>query len=288
MLLSLFLLVRRVKLWKVYRLMAVGSLLLGVASVLLSASRGPLVAVVALTPVVIYFGSGKRLSRALVWIVLVALAGLAVIPRLVESFTLSGVQISRYFGSAAAFTESESSVGHASLMLSGWRLFLDHPVLGGGLFEPHLLTYPHNSVIEAFMATGALGGMAFLAISGIAAAKAIALMRRQPAMAWLSILFFQYLIHMQVAGCLYFNPTAFMLMGVMLAVRLPALSRPEINGVGRWRGFPAIPLTNRVDLGSQVSLRGTGNGIAGTRSHPGYQRASMTHLEPRDGSQCAE
>ena len=95
------------------------------------------------------------------------------------------------------------------------------------------------------MATGALGGAAFVGIIGIAVLNAIALMRRRPQMAWLPIVFFQYLIHMQVAGCLYFNPTGFALIGIMLAIRPRALAGSEAGHVRPRRQWAPIRLTEQ-------------------------------------------
>jgi O-antigen ligase len=209
--------------------------MLGIATVLLSASRGPFIALLVLFPMVVYFASKWSKSKMLIW-ALVASIGLAIIlPIMVKTIMAGGVMLETYFGSVAAFTAGESSENRMDLMSKGWEMFLNHPLFGGGLFEPSLITYPHNTVVEAFMATGIFGGMAYLIMLVIAAVKAFVLMKRRPEMSWLPVLFLQQVIFWLTSGCIYFSPTAFALLGVMLAVRLPVVRRSRARTMGSER-----------------------------------------------------
>jgi hypothetical protein len=72
--------------------------------------------------------------------------------------------------------------------------------------------------------------------------KSFRLMHNLPEMSWLPILYLQYLIHLMVSGCLYFDPTAFALMGAILAAA-PSAPRP----IAFPGGPTSLPIRQRGD-----------------------------------------
>jgi hypothetical protein len=200
-----------------YGMMAIIALPLGVVTVLMAASRAPLIALVVLLPLTIFFASYGRGLKLTGWAVVLGAIALFAIPLLVQQVMSRGVDLYTYFGSVEAFTSSESSLNRAQLMRDAWHAFEAHPFFGAGLFETYLHTYPHNVVLEALMATGVFGGTMMTGLVIVSLIKSFRLMHNFPEMSWIPILYLQYLIHLMVSGALYFDPTAFALMGAVLA-----------------------------------------------------------------------
>ena len=73
------------------------------------------------------------------------------------------------------------------------------------------------------MATGTFGGTAFALLVLAAIYRAILLIRRDPAMAWIPICFFQQLIGAMFSGGLYGNVSLWGMMAIMLGADLPAI-----------------------------------------------------------------
>lgn len=199
---------------------------LGVVTVLLSASRGPLIALMSLAPLTLYFGCSGRIGKLGIWAAAFMAGVFFGIPLLIQQVSNRGVDLYTYFGTMEAFTASESSLSRIQLMSDAWAAFRSHPLLGAGLFETYLRTYPHNVLLEAFMSAGVLGGSAMLLLLGLGLIKSFWLMSRMPDLAWLPLLYLQYLIHLMVSGCIYFDPTAFALLGAVLAA-VPIRPRSE-------------------------------------------------------------
>lgn len=220
-------------------LIAIVALPLGVATVLMAASRAPLIALVILVPLTIFFASFGRGLRLTSWAVVLGVVAVFAMPLLIQQVMSRGVDLYTYFGSIEAFTSSDSSLNRAQLMRDAWHAFEAHPFLGAGLFETYLHTYPHNIVLEAFMATGVFGGTMMTCLVIVSIIKSFQLMRNLPEMSWIPILYLQYLIHLMVSGCLYFDPTAFALMGIVLAA-VPS-ARKQIALPGKLAGFRLCP-----------------------------------------------
>ena len=120
--------------------------------------------------------------------------------------TQNGTDVKRLLGSAEAYSVSNSSVYERQyLARDAWHEYLQHPVLGSSIVERRSLAYPHNCVIEAFMATGTFGGAIFVLMVLMATYRAIILTRIDVAMSWIPLCFFQQLIGAMFSGGLYGN-----------------------------------------------------------------------------------
>ena len=99
------------------------------------------------------------------------------------------------------------------LLSDSWDQFLEAPVLGSGLEESNRRDYPHNVVVESFMATGLVGGVAFLLIIISAAWVAVRAIFTGAPHGWLALICLQYLIGAQVSGSLWGNTVMWSLIG---------------------------------------------------------------------------
>lgn len=164
----------------------------------LAASRGPIVALAA----------GMLLIAAAGWVnggaprvlALVAVLGIT-IP--------SAVAVAQRAGSALIerMTRSPrrgSSVDERLRRYQGaWEQFTENPLLGSSLDERGSLGYPHNLVLESFMAVGIFGGVLFVLILLLCVFKSIMLLVRDPAYGWIGLLFVQRAVGGMFSGSLY-------------------------------------------------------------------------------------
>ncbi len=207
------------------RVGAAGTVCLGAFSILAASSRGALVAGILVIPFIGYLGirCGSRL-------VTVAIAiGLALmISVTVTYFSRNGLNLDRLLASAAAYDTTSDSVNTRHNMIrDAWREYMEHPWLGSSVVERNALIYPHNAMVEAFMATGTFGGSAFAILILTAIYRAMSFIRRRPAMAWIPACFFQQLIGAMFSGGLYGNVPLWGMLAIMLGADLPRV-RPMV------------------------------------------------------------
>lgn len=207
---------QRFRFW--VRYLSIGAILLGVYTILSAGSKGAAVAAVLLIPMTIWFGM-KQSSKWLILGILIALVVTAVFSIKILNKS-GGLEKSLY--SAAAYNSSSYSIyARQDMMGDAWREYQDNPILGSSIVERKWLSYPHNAVLESFMATGTFGGAAFVIMMAIATWRAFRIMRRDVSMSWLPLCFFQQLIGAMFSGGIYGDFILFGLTGIMLGVELP-------------------------------------------------------------------
>jgi O-antigen ligase len=78
--------------------------------------------------------------------------------------------------------------------------FITHPIFGDSILEKTTGFYPHNLVLEGFMATGLIGGISLLVwILGVALCS-LRLLSRGGESGWIALLSLQYLIGAMFSG----------------------------------------------------------------------------------------
>ena len=121
----------------------------------------------------------RRGSRLLT--VGICILSVFVLSATVAYLSKQGMDLERSFVSAAAYSSANDSVyGRQNLVRDAWHEYLDHPWLGSSIVEKKSLFYPHNAIVEAFMATGTFGGAAFSLLALIAIYRAFRLTRAEP------------------------------------------------------------------------------------------------------------
>lgn len=214
--LALFLLVRRRGSGRLRMplLLAVG--FIGVATIGLSASRGPVLSLAILLPLLVWLGfRGGSPRTALVLasvLVLGAYAGAVYIERQLGFGVLSRIE------SLLDVSRDESAQVRVTLYENSWSQFLESPFIGHSLDEQRSGYHPHNPVLESFMATGFLGGTAFCLVLIGAMAAALRILIRQPQHGWVSLLYIQYLINAMLSGSLYLSADMWGLAAACVAV----------------------------------------------------------------------
>jgi O-antigen ligase len=204
------------------RLLAAATVCLGAFSIFAASSRGALVAGILLVPIVGYLGL-RRGSRLLTIGICIVLG--FVLSATVTYLSQSGPKLERMISAAAYNSANDSVNSRQNSIRDAWHEYLDHPLLGSSMVERNALFYPHNAIVEAYMATGTFGGTAFVLLLLIAIGRAIRFIGRDPEMAWVPLCFFQQFIGAMFSGGLYSNVALWGMMAIMLGADLPRIRR---------------------------------------------------------------
>ncbi len=132
--------------------------LLGMALMVLGASRGPLIAVLVTHFFVIFYLLKIRFKSLKLWaavsaVSIVAVAGFVrfIVPNLKNIMLFNRVKDSVETGGGLDARELQWG--------AAWKQFLDSPIFGDAIVEKTLNFYPHNIVLEVLMSTGLIGGI---------------------------------------------------------------------------------------------------------------------------------
>jgi O-antigen ligase len=188
---------------------------------ILSGSRGP---VVALASAIVFLGCSLSLRRTIQFSGVVALLGAAifVLATLLDSSQFE-TTIDRYL--SAMEIRDAASIARIQSYSGAWSVFKEHPVLGFGMEEPTTGFYPHNVVLEAFMATGIIGGVLLVCTLCLALYLSFRLLRTGHG--WVALLFGVFLAQSMFSGSLYQAGELWVLIAmVMLVSRRGGLLHP--------------------------------------------------------------
>jgi O-antigen ligase len=100
------------------------------------------------------------------------------------------------------------------LFQSAWEQFTNSPVIGDGLEEKSMRFYPHNNIIEAFMATGLLGGSIILTLYFLSIINSLKLIISNSEYTWVGLILLQYIVFTQFSGALWQSGALFSLMAI--------------------------------------------------------------------------
>ena len=194
------------------RPVAMAGVVLGVGVTALAGSRGPILALLACMGLMLVVAMRRgRLVRGTVLAVVVVSA--ASVSALIAQELGLGV-IRRIEG----VREDLSSIERVTILRDAWNQFLAHPILGSGLEEKVSSFYPHNPIVEAFMATGIVGGLAYLMVIVAGGYAGLRLVRAAGAGAWVGILLIQYLTGALLSGTVYSGTSAYPLLATAVAL----------------------------------------------------------------------
>jgi O-antigen ligase len=198
---------------------------IGVAGVFLSGSRGPLISLL-ICVLILFLTSSQKTKMGLKFVVtlllIIGLFGFGV------SFALeqgSG-SIERIFATEEELSGTSRFSGTENSRLYLYSLVLEkvekNPLFGFGLELPDGLGYPHNLILESFLALGILGGLMFIILQIYMLFQAFALLKHKnsykAAWGWLGILFIQYFIASMSSGSIYGSYVLWYLMFAVLVI----------------------------------------------------------------------
>ncbi len=173
---------------------------LSVAMIALSGSRGPFLALGILAAV---YGIRFLVLRGRLWAPIwpALLVGLASIPLILETPLLANTPLAKRIALSSVINARQ--VGRGNLIPASIEEFWKNPLLGSGLSEQVTYQYPHNSILEAFMSLGVLGGVLFVFLLGYGLFKALKLVFSHDPWCWIGFIFLQYTIYGLLSSSIY-------------------------------------------------------------------------------------
>jgi O-antigen ligase len=184
------------------RLLALIAAAIALACLLLTAARGPIIALVLCS--LIYVWITKRWALVMT-IVLLALPFILVEDSLV---------IARFSGLTADEIIEESAIYRIEVQGGAFAQFLDNPFLGSAYTELKHLTYPHNMILETTMALGMLGLLLLIPLLKNGASRAAQMARAGQYLP--ALLLLQYFINEMLSGSLATSTAFWTLLVVVL------------------------------------------------------------------------
>jgi O-antigen ligase len=196
---------------------------LGLSVVFSSGSRGPLLALLAAFVVrAVIAASGRSLGGVRVAVVIfVAVALLA-----------AGALVLTTIADRLASVQDESSDLRLRAAIGAMAQFADSPIFGSSMMEQSTMDYPHNMFLEALIATGIFGAIAYLVLFLTVLRAAVHLIRdgqRQ----WLGMLCVMQLVATLTSGSLYLTDAFWTLGAATVAAASTASVGVSLHGSHR-------------------------------------------------------
>ena len=120
-----------------------------------------------------------------------------------------------------AFGGEDVAVSGRQVALTGaFQQFMSSPVFGSALEEEISGFYPHNVVMESFMATGLVGGLPFVGLLAFGFFAAYKLLKWRSENAWVALIFAQYAVAAQFSGAIYGSTTMWTFLAATIALYL--------------------------------------------------------------------
>ncbi|MEH1816448.1 MAG: O-antigen ligase family protein [Nostoc sp.] len=194
-------------------------LMVGLSLLFFAASRGPIIAIIVCVCLLLLSLQYQEINTFKIFgIIIIAI----IFATIAFSFALdSGSSFLERFTSLLSGDDFGYSqfVQRPELYQKASELIAEYPIFGYGLEIPNL-GYPHNLILEAFLATGLLGGSLFLMIYIYAAIKAIGIiMAKNNSWSWLGLLYIQYAIGSMFSGNLYASSTFWYFLFAILGLK---------------------------------------------------------------------
>lgn len=209
---SFFLLLNKTASW-LHKGFFISLLLLGLFTTGLAASRGPAMALIVGIIILIFSEFQLKTSLRILSFSTIFFTTIYVGAYYIEE-TFGFLIISR----VQTTIDEGGDLNRFQLFTDAWNQFLDNPLLGSALEELNSQYYPHNVVIESFMATGFIGGTAFCLLIVMSLIATFRLMRTQVNNKWIALLYVQYLTGALFSGALWASNTMWCLMVAVVSL----------------------------------------------------------------------
>ena len=204
------------------------SVVLGIVILVGAASRGPIVATVSVLMVYAAFSPGTWCFKVRnILGMLLVLSGALIAATLADELGLASLT------RVAPTFQGDVDEIRLDTLNNAWHQFLNAPMFGSALEEPITGSYPHNVLVESFMATGFFGGAAFVALLVLGCRASWRLLRRCESAVWVGLLFLQYVIGAQFSSSLWGAHTMWALMAAVLALDWASGRKQGAHGASR-------------------------------------------------------
>jgi len=210
--------------------LGIGCCLFGSYTIIGSGSRGPVVSLAAAVAALAWWMT-RNLSLRRISTLGLAAGALVAIGIAVFGMDLPAVKPAIEHGTDMLIGRTEADIvqgeqySRSRVTRAAITQFMENPIFGSGMAEQETGDYPHNLWIEAFMATGVVGGVAMLVVTLEALKACMLVIKTQRQGAWVGLIFLQYLVAGLFSGAIW-GSTAFWCFAVG-TVSLAVLRAPK-------------------------------------------------------------
>ncbi|MBF9252539.1 O-antigen ligase family protein [Pontibacter sp. 172403-2] len=224
-LLSMFLFNKSGEFYK--KLFYVACFFFGLFIMYLAGSRSPLVALIVC--LLFFQVNNTGLFKGLLFILLLTVPLIIFSNQIIEFLSgFGGSFITRVL----ATIKTGNSSGRDVLYAEAYNQFLDSPIFGsafllqGGVGNGF---YPHNIFLEAFMATGVIGGLIFISWVFQCLRISYKLISASNQNAWAGVLFLQYLIYAMFSQAIFSNAEFWYLSVIIWSITYSSVKQKQIE-----------------------------------------------------------
>jgi len=189
--LSLFLLIKEK--FTIKSLIYIVGFITGFIALFISASKSPLLVLLIVSTLFITLRYGRFKAA-----IIIGFLGLLFFYYFLDMMTLLNTNFNSSFLVRLLYTiEVGGDEARTSLFNAGLNEFINNPFIGNAMLiqkSGFAGSYPHNLIIEAFMATGFLGGILFLGWVLKCVLASFKIIKYNLNFAWVGLLFLQFLI----------------------------------------------------------------------------------------------
>ncbi len=196
------------------RTFALITFFLGLVVLLFTGSRGPTICLVIVMPLVfinLIHSRGNRIK-----IIILMTLSFILIPILFKSVAERGGSFSNRMSSLESIDEATDE-NRVNLWREALTEVYNNPIKGMAVEIPGV-GYPHNIIIEGFLATGICGGLILMSIIAYGIYKSIYLIRNNANGYWIALLYVQYTIGAMFSGAIYDNNEFWYLYAGVMAI----------------------------------------------------------------------
>ena len=199
----------------------------GLICLFLGAGRGAIVAWGAGVGLVAFFQRGKSLG----WRIFLILGPVLLVAVVAVTFVGHGM-MERMIVLVRARQGQFDQAGdpRTYLWTLATQLFLDSPLAGTGLEIRELHAYAHNIILDAFLATGVVGGSVFIIILLVGVRAACRVMRCHPESGWVALLFVHSACRSMFSDTVYSQAFWFSLVAVVAVSQAGVRERSFLVG----------------------------------------------------------
>lgn len=168
---------------------------IGLVKLFLGGTRSALIACIATCTIVFIksMSKAKNISRK-VLIISIAIFITFILAFIMDHFGSSTINRLDILREQLISGSSEAGGGRLQLYQNTLRQIVENPLWGSGLEEKTRGSYPHNHFLEAFMATGILGGISFIVLVWTALKRCLLILQYHTDYAWIAILFLVFFL----------------------------------------------------------------------------------------------
>lgn len=184
-----------------YKFSCIMAIAIGFTTIFLSGSRGPLLATLVCYACIFYAAYRKATSRVasgVLFSLITMSIGMLVLPFVVD---LGAPILERL--AATTRGEEMSDSGRFLLWENGLAQALESPIFGSGFEEKEVVFYVHNLLLEAFMSTGFIGALIWIALFFIGLKRALIIILEKPAHGWIAVTFLYTFVYSFLSGNLW-------------------------------------------------------------------------------------